>query len=149
MGQQQLLVLVFSIVVVGGIVIVGTYAIRGETQLQNRDFVFRDAFSIITDVQLWKLKPLEIGGGLGAEGFKGITFRNLGYSHILLSNRVHRTDYGCYQLQTTREDHHALLLISSPSCAIGDYVAHVVIRGLGPDNLDWQHAPPTTFKILK
>ena len=78
-----MLVLVFSIVFVGGAVVVGAHAFGAINHPENREIVFGDALSIVADVQLWKLKPAELGGGFGAEGFKGITFRSLGYSKSL------------------------------------------------------------------
>lgn len=143
MGQQPMLILILSIVLVGGSVVVGAHALGGENHPKNREIVFEDALSIVADIQLWKLKPAELDGGLRVEGFKGITFRALRYSHLPLSKRVHRTDNGCYQIQTLGEDHHAALIISSPSCAVKDYVAHVFIRGMEPGDVEWQHTPKT------
>ena len=143
MGQQPMLLLVLSIVFVGGVVVVGAHAFGAINHPENREIVFADASSIVADVQLWKLKPAELGGGFGVEGFEGITFRSLGYKHTLFSKRVYRTDSGCYQIQTRGEDHHALLIISSPSCASQDYVAHVIVRGMEPADRDWQYTPPT------
>ena len=142
MGQQQLLLLVLSIVVVGATVILGVHALDGGKQQKDRSIVFQEALSIVAEMKMWKLKPSELGGGAETEGFKHITFRRLKYSHVLLSNRVHRSENGCYRIDTAGEEHHAVLTIYAPSCAAKDYVAHVVVRGLGPDDLDWQHAPP-------
>ena len=142
MGQQQLLLLVLSIVVVGAVVIVGVHALGGGKLQKNHGVVFQEALSIISEVKIWKLKPSELGGGAETEGFKHITFRRLKYSHVLLSKRVHRSESGCYRIDTIGEAHYAVLTISSPSCAATDYVAHVIMRGLGPGDLDWRHTPP-------
>ena len=142
MGQRAMLILVLCIVVVGEGVVLGARALGVGKYPKNLDIVFRDALSIVADIQVWKLKPPEVDGGLRVDGFEGISFRSLHYSHRLFSKRVHRTEYGCYQLETIGERHHAVLTISAPTCAEKDYIAHVIVRGLGPGDLDWQRLPP-------
>ena len=147
MGQQPLLILVFGIVSMGAIVVAGAYALNmGRTQNQ-RAMVIQEALQIVGDVQAWKQKPAMLGGGGGLPGFRNLTFKTLGYPHMLLSNRVHKTEYGCYMLRKTGTAPDVELIFSAPSCSLSDFVARVTVSGPGPGDLDWQHAPPKTFQI--
>ena len=149
MGQQQLLFLVFGIVSVGALVMVGAYAFREHKALNDRNMVVQEALQVVADLQAWKQKPAMVGGGQGRHGFYNVTFRTLGYAHTLLSNRVYKTEYGCYLLQTVGDEQHAEVIFFAPSCARSDFVARVVISGSGPGDLDWQHTPPETFQIFQ
>jgi len=149
MGQQQLLFLVFGIVSVGALVMMGAYAFKEHRALHSREMVIQEALEVVADLQAWKRKPAMVGGGNGRHGFFNVTFRTLGYGHTLLSNRVYKTEDGCYMLQTKGEEQHAELIFFAPSCARSDFVARVVVSGSGPANLDWQHTPPDPFKIFR
>ncbi len=148
MGQQQLLLLVFLIVCVGALTVLGAYAFRDQKGLEGRHQVVQEALQVVADLQTWKRVPVALGGGNGRDGFSTITFATLGYSHTLLSNRVYKTDYGCYQLQTVGEAQHVELSFSSPSCTRGDFMARVVISGTEPGDLVWHQTPSTAFKII-
>ena len=146
MGQQQLLFLVFGIVVVGAIVVAGAYVLKDGRTSNDRVMVFQEALQVVGDVQAWKQKPVVLGGGAGLRGFRNVTFKTLGYPHMLLSNRVYKTDYGCYILRTTGDEPDVELIFSAPSCSLSDFVTRVTVRGPGPGDLDWQHIPPKTFQ---
>lgn len=83
MGQQQLLLLVLGIVIVGLAVVVGIQAFGENQKKANADALVNDAVRIASDAQAWKLKPAAFGGGAGLDGeanFTGLTFEQLGYS---------------------------------------------------------------------
>ena len=65
MGQQQLLLLVLGIVIVGIAVVAGIQAFSEGKQKAEQDAAVSDAMRIISDVQAWKLKP----GAFGGRGF--------------------------------------------------------------------------------
>ena len=144
-----MLFLVFGIVSVGALVMVGAYAVQEHSMLQSRHMVVQEGLQIVADLQTWKQKPAMFGGGSGRHGFFQVTFQTLGYPHTLLSNRVYKTENGCYMLQTIGEAQHAELTLSAPSCARSDFVTRVVIAGTQPGDLNWHHTPPTSFKILQ
>ncbi|MFQ5572201.1 MAG: hypothetical protein ACE5G0_21200 [Rhodothermales bacterium] len=148
MGQQQLLVLIFFIVLIGGVVVAGAHAVDGGKRGNNRGIVFQEALGIVSEVQLWKFKPAQVGGGNGKVGFAGINFRKLHYPHSLLSNRVYKTDFACYTIRTITEEQHAEIIISAPSCSMNDFVARVVVKGTGPGDLDWLHTPSSGFRAF-
>ena len=84
MGQQQLLLLVLGIVIVGLAVVVGIQAF-GENQAKaNADALVNDGVRIASDAQAWALKPQAFGGGAnnadnGLALFENLTLAQLGY----------------------------------------------------------------------
>ena len=79
MGQQQLLLLVLGIVIVGLAVVVGIQAFSENQKKANADALVNDAIRIASDAQAWKLKPAAFGGGASASNWTGLTFAQLGY----------------------------------------------------------------------
>lgn len=83
MGQQQLLLLVLGIVIVGLAVVVGIQAFGENQRRANQDAMINDAIRIASDAQAWALKPVAFGGNAGRQGvttFDGLTFQRLGYT---------------------------------------------------------------------
>lgn len=78
MGQQQLLLLVLGIVIVGLAVVVGIQAFGENQQKANADAMVNDGVRIASDAQAWVLKPQAFGGGNGSPS--GLTLAALGYS---------------------------------------------------------------------
>ena len=79
MGQQQLLLLVLGIVIVGLAVVVGIQAFGENQKKANSDAIVNDAVRIASDAQAWKLKPAAFGGGSDATGMTGFTLQQVGY----------------------------------------------------------------------
>ncbi len=79
MGQQQLLLLVLGIVIVGLAVVVGIQAFGENQKKANSDALVNDAIRIASDAQAWKLKPAAFGGGATKTGMDGLTLQQLGY----------------------------------------------------------------------
>lgn len=77
MGQQQLLLLVLGIVIVGLAVVVGIQAFGENQRKANNDALVNDGIRIASDAQAWALKPTAFGGGDGE--FTGMTMEILGY----------------------------------------------------------------------
>ena len=78
MGQQQLLLLVLGIVIVGLAVVVGIQAFGENQKKANADALVNDGVRIASDAQAWVLKPTAFGGGNG--DFDGVGFGDLGYT---------------------------------------------------------------------
>ena len=79
MGQQQLLLLVLGIVIVGLAVVVGIQAFSESQKKTNADAIVNDVMRIASDTQAWKLKPAAFGGGVSAVQWTGLTFDQMGY----------------------------------------------------------------------
>lgn len=80
MGQQQLLLLVLGIVIVGLAVVVGIQAFSENQKQSNADMMVNDAIRIASDAQAWKLKPSAFGGGASASNWTGLSFSQIGYT---------------------------------------------------------------------
>lgn len=93
MGQQQLLLLVLGIVIVGLAVVVGIQAFSENMKKANSDALVNDAIRIASDLQAWKLKPAAFGGGASGD-WSTADFTKLGYD---------------------------VLTAADDGCAIGDY----------------------------
>ena len=78
MGQQQLLLLVLGIVIVGLAVVVGIQAFGENQKKSNQDALVNDGVRIASDAQAWALKPSAFGGGNGT--FTGVDFTDIGYT---------------------------------------------------------------------
>ena len=80
MGQQQLLLLVLGIVIVGLAVVVGIQAFSENQAKANADAMVNDVIRIASDAQAWKLKPQAFGGGAAETGFNNVSLAQLGYT---------------------------------------------------------------------
>ena len=80
MGQQQLLLLVLGIVIVGLAVVVGIQAFSENQKKANADALVNDVIRIASDAQAWKLKPQAFGGGANETMFDTLTLTQLGYT---------------------------------------------------------------------
>lgn len=67
----------------------------------NADALVMDALRVASDLQSWKLKPLQFGGGRDHNGFEGATFEDIGYE--VNADSVYQTVHGTYELVTTAE----------------------------------------------
>ena len=82
MGQQQLLLLVLGIVIVGLAVVVGIQAFSENQQKANLDALVNDGVRLASDLQAWSLKPAAFGGppADAEDAWTLATFDNLGYA---------------------------------------------------------------------
>ena len=77
MGQQQLLLLVLGIVIVGLSVVVGIQAFSENQKKANVDALLLTAMGIAVDAQVWLQTPEVMGGGLPATGGRLLTFNSV------------------------------------------------------------------------
>ena len=92
MGQQQLLLLVLGIVIVGLAVVVGIQAFGENQKKANADALVNDGVRIASDAQAWALKPTAFGGPTDTEDIDDVGFADLGYT--LGGNGCAATSYG-------------------------------------------------------
>ena len=78
MGQQQLLLLVLGMVIVGIAVVAGIQAFSEGRERAAVDAAVSEALRIATDVQAWALKPAPFSGGGGS--LSGVNFEKMGYT---------------------------------------------------------------------
>ncbi len=97
MGQQQLLLLVLGIVIVGLAVVVGISAFSENRVKSNADALVTDGLRIASDAQAWKLKPGQFGGALATEDLDDVTFDEIGYPN---SGDVYNNVNGSFEFTT-------------------------------------------------
>ena len=104
MGQQQLLLLVLGIVIVGLAVVVGIQAFSENQQKANMDALVNDSVRIASDLQAWSLKPQAFGGPAPTptDPWRTASFDDLGYKTDVDGGRCPSGMYGnlngCFQL---------------------------------------------------
>ena len=98
MGQQQLLLLVLGIVIVGLAVVVGINAFGENDKKSNADAMVTDALRIASDCQAWDLKPGQFGGSLATETLADCSFDEIGYPN---SGSTYTNVNGDYTLETS------------------------------------------------
>lgn len=86
MGQQQLLLLVIGIVIVGLAVVVGIQQVGEHRRRAEIDALSTDAVRMATGAAAWRTTPRALGGGQGATSFAGFGLTNLGFRDIILTD---------------------------------------------------------------
>ncbi len=79
MGQQQLLLLILGVIVVGLAIVVGINAFTNNYVKANADAMVNEALRIAADVQAWGIKPGMAGGRRDSETLAHVTFDRIGY----------------------------------------------------------------------
>ena len=77
MGQQQLLLLVLGIVIVGLAVVVGIQAFSENQKKANADALVMTSMRIASDAQAWLRKPAAFGGAVSGTGVRPTNFNGL------------------------------------------------------------------------
>ena len=79
MGQQQLLLLVLGIVIVGLAVVAGINAFDENQQKSSEDALTNEAFRLASDAKAWYNKPEQYdGGGSDASNLSSIAWQDIG-----------------------------------------------------------------------
>ncbi|MCB0720216.1 MAG: hypothetical protein KDD65_17340 [Bacteroidetes bacterium] len=136
MGQQQLLLLVLGIVIVGLAVVVGIQAFSENQKKANADALVNDAIRIASDAQAWMLKPTAFGGGSNSCAatcdWTNATFPQLGYPVNGTGYTNLNGDFTIDGASTPTE-----LVIVGTSAANGNQVT-VTVTGTTPAGIDTQ-----------
>ena len=148
MGQQQLLLLVLGMVIVGIAVVAGIQAFSEGKEKAARDAAVSDAMRIISDIQAWKMKPAAFGGGASSNNIP--TFYDLGYPKVgILEDSKYKTVNGCYEISnyttppsgssgSSGSSGIADLKIYLDTGCSGSPIAVVHIGGTTVDDLQWE-----------
>lgn len=134
MGQQQLLLLVLGIVIVGLAVVVGIQAFGENQKKANSDALVNDGVRIASDTQAWVLKPQAFGGGNGS--FADVTFQQLGYN---ASDNTAGATYsnlnGEFQLSAITADGVTITGCSTEASGLENVVV-VAVEGTTPEAIE-------------
>ncbi|MCB9511189.1 MAG: hypothetical protein H6695_13440 [Deferribacteres bacterium] len=115
MGQQQLLLLALSTIIVGLAIVMGINMFGENAAQSNLDAVTNDVLTIASRAQGWYRKPAQMGGG-------GRSFSGLSGNPALELNFPDSTENGSY-------------LLSSPTDS------NIVITGTGVEDINGNGSP--------
>jgi hypothetical protein len=140
MGQQQLLLLVLGIVIVGVAVVSGIELFELNHEKARRDNQVNKMLALATEVQAWKITPTIYGGGKSDDPSD---FSQFLLAHIGLASSGGTEDgpiveipgSGCYRFfaRATELQINAL----NDDCVIGSWTKGLVITGITVDDLAW------------
>ena len=141
MGQQQLLLLVLGMVIVGIAVVAGIQAFSEGKEKADRDAAISDAMRVISDIQAWKLKPVAFGGGASTNtaDFSGVSFQALGIDPANdggSDNAAYETINACVTL--TGSNSKAQVLDEEQDCSTP--IATVTIDGTTVNDIAWSYS---------
>jgi hypothetical protein len=109
MGQQQLLLLVLSIIVVTIAVVAGLFLFRENMRKTNADALVSDAINVANQAQAWKIRPAAFGGQQGEARLNPSNFTGFTFAAVALED-PHVTLHGTF---TTRSDDRGLVVIGT------------------------------------
>ncbi|MEM0963946.1 MAG: hypothetical protein AAGK21_15570 [Bacteroidota bacterium] len=138
MGQQQLLLLIVGVVVVGLAVMAGVEAFAENQRKFRQDQTVHLMNDIASKAQLWKMTPPLLGGGNvgNSDDFSAFTLNAIGLQESENHGGVevlHRTEYACLKLfpNTDRLRIHAL----NTDCTDGSWWMGMDVRGVTPEDI--------------
>ena len=97
MGQQQLLLIVAGIILVGIGLIVGITAYSEASARNNSDALLQDALRVVSDSRTWKTKPELFDGSPDASKSDPHDYSELDFFHLGYSGRAITDDGDCYK----------------------------------------------------
>ena len=130
MGQQQLLLLVLGIVIVGLAVIVGIQAFAENSDRAKQDALVADGIRIVNNAQVWGLKPGMYGGG--DDAFTSVTLDLLDYETG--ANDYYENVNGVYSLEVISAEEIVVLACDAPGTA-GTIKVQFVVDGFKEENI--------------
>lgn len=65
MGQQQLLLIILGVIIVGVAIAVGISMFSGQSIASNKDAILSDLNNLGADAYQYKIRPTSMGGGAG------------------------------------------------------------------------------------
>ena len=143
MGQQQLLLLVLGIVIVGIAVIAGIQAFGDGSRKADGDALASEALNVVGDVQAWKAKPAAFGGGTEVDGFTGVSFDKL--ARPTTGGRYVLTQSGCLSLDegtppdgTVGPSARIALHRQNAGVCVEEEIGALHVTGLAATNVVWE-----------
>ncbi len=88
MGQQQLLLIILGVIIVGIAIAVGVAQFGAHSSQSNKDGVTANLVNIAANAYQYKIRPGTMGGGNGA------------YTNYAIPSKMSRDDNGTYALGT-------------------------------------------------
>ena len=85
MGQQQLLLIILGVIVVGIAIAVGVTMFGSSSVQSNKDAIINDISNLATDAYQFRIRPATLGGGGGS------------YSNYSIPQKLLSNDNGSYE----------------------------------------------------
>lgn len=143
MGQQQLILLVLGIVIVGVAVTIGIQAFSENSKKTNMDALMNDAIDVASDAQTWMLKPSVYGGANNscrtACDWSGITLAAIGFS--VSSSGTYSNVNG--EITLDGSSNSSQVTITATSASYGNQVV-VTVTGVDPADISSSVDPDYT-----
>ncbi len=79
MGQQQLIFLILSTLLVAGATTVGLSMFSDQQEAAAYDAITTEAMNVLSRTIAWKHRPATMGGGKSIQYLKGMTFSDIGF----------------------------------------------------------------------
>ncbi|MEM9998546.1 MAG: hypothetical protein AAF809_12670 [Bacteroidota bacterium] len=113
MGQQQLLLLVLSIVIVGLAVVNGVEAFGENSAKAKQDRQLAAMVRIAAAVDVWRKKPTALGGGQSQSWSNATaTFSMLGMTHVPTDAKLHDIpNVGCARMVGSNANNYGAIRI--------------------------------------
>ena len=135
MGQQQLLLLVLGIVIVGLAVVVGIQAFSENKKKSNADALVNTGVRLANHMQAWALKHNAFGGPAAGEDLGDVTYDDIGFIH---SGGSYQTLDGFFTLTPGSDG----ALISGVNAEHSNNV-YVIVDGTEAEGITSSINPPT------
>ncbi|MEM6783066.1 MAG: hypothetical protein AAF624_04950 [Bacteroidota bacterium] len=141
MGQQQLLLLVLSVVIVGLAIASGIEAF-GENQRKGRmDQVMVKVVDLAVKAQAWKMQHAALGGGANGDpdDFSAITLADLGFSDAVLQNGrevIRFNEYAC--IKVLGYTSHLHINVLNAGCENGSWWLSLEVDGTSYEDIDFR-----------
>ena len=92
MGQQQLILLVLGVVIVGLAVVIGIQAFAEQKTKADLDLTTGEAVRLATYAVAWRQAPQASGGGQSESTFSTFSLAGLGFSDVVVAGDGQHTD---------------------------------------------------------
>ncbi len=119
MGQQQLLLIVLGIIIVGIAIAVGVNMFQQSAVDTNRQAVISDLANLAAKAQRYYRTPRELGGG--AQSFDGFSLGRLDTGNANGSFRISTTEYSTSQACPTLSALPVLTTVTTDTMYIGGW----------------------------
>lgn len=142
MGQQQLLLLILGIVIVGTAVIYGIQSFDENRLQSERDAEMLYMLNLASAAQVWKSTPALMGGGHSNDpaDFANFTVEAIGLTPSGGPSATPFVDIegaGCFRFFPY--SNHLRINALDEDCTLGSWTKGVLIYGVTEDDLTWEY----------
>jgi Tfp pilus assembly protein PilE len=120
MGQQQLLLIILGVIIVGIAVAVGITMFQDNALSASRDAITADLVNLASKAQQYYRKPASLGGG--GNSFAGITAVT-----VIVGANVATNDNATYTISTTGSSTITFLGVGKTEISAGSFPSHQVV----------------------